>query len=111
PPYISYRGRVICSGFEENGETVGWREFPDCGLVMIKHMSNNEFALAYFNLADYPATVTGTFADMGIPYKSGVGLELKDVFTGENLGVKRDYYNAEVPGHGCRVFLAKMKHV
>lgn len=111
PPYVSYRGRVICSGFEENGETVGWREFPDCGLVMIKHMSNNEFALAYFNLAEYPATITGTFADMGIPYKSGVGLELKDVFTGENLGVKRDYYNALVPAHGCKVYLAKMQHV
>ena len=54
---------------------------------------------------------SASFADLGIPYESGCGLELTDVFTGENLGVKRDYFLPAVEPHGCRMYKAKLVRV
>lgn len=108
PPYVVYRGRVINTDWDEETKT-GWHEFQDCGFTMFKHLSDNEFAIGYFNFAPMRGEIPLTFADAGLPYGSNIGLELKDVFTGENLGIKRDYFNLVVPAHGCRVFIAKMK--
>ena len=75
----------------------------------IRHLSNNEFVLAYFNLSEagHEYRYSASFADLGIPYESGYGLELTDVFTGENPGVKRDYFLPAVEPHGCRRYKAK----
>jgi alpha-galactosidase len=75
---------------------------------MFKHLSGNEFAIGYFNFAPKHGEVLFTFADAGIPYGSGVALEMTDAITGESLGLQRDYYNLIVPAHGCRIILAKM---
>ena len=75
----------------------------------IRHLSNNEFVLAYFNLSEagHVYRYSASFADLGLPYESGCGLELTDVFTGENLGVKRDYFLPAIEPHGCRRYKAK----
>ena len=52
---------------------------------------------------------SGAFEDIGIPYESGYGLDLTDVFTGEKIGVKRDYFLPSVEAHGCRMFKGKME--
>lgn len=108
PPYPVYRGRVINTDYDEATGT-GWHEYPDDGLTLFKHLSGNEFAVGYFNFAPKRAEVPFTFADAGLPYTSGVALEMTDVFTGETTGPVRDYMNLVVPAHGCRVFLARMK--
>ena len=79
----------------------------------IRHLSNNEFVLAYFNLSEagHVYRYSASFADLGIPYESGYGLELTDVFTGENLGVKRDYFLPAVEPHDCRMYKAKLVRV
>ena len=79
----------------------------------IRHLSNNEFVLAYFNLSEagHVYRYSASFADLGIPYESGYGLELTDVFTGENLGVKRDYFLPTIEPHGCRRYKAKLVRV
>ena len=81
----------------------------------IRHLSNNEFALAYFNFTDKDGSVSyafsGAFEEIGIPYDCGYGLELTDMFTGENLGVNRDYFAPEVEAHGCRLYRAKLVKV
>ena len=76
----------------------------------IRHLSNNEFVLAYFNLSEagHVYRYSASFADLGIPYESGYGLELTDVFTGENPGVKRDYFLPAIEPHGCRRYKAKL---
>ena len=107
PPQIVYRGRVI----ESNPEDGGWHDHPDCGLTLFKHLSDNEFAVAYFNFAPGTGNVPFIFADAGLPYGSGFGLHFRDAVTGEDLGVKRDYCNLDVPAHGCRVFLARLEAV
>ena len=79
---------------------------------IIRHLANGEFALAYLNLTDNDNPVsyafTGAFDELGIPYGCGYGLQLTDMFTGEDMGVKRDYFVPTVPAHGCRVFRAKL---
>ena len=106
PPYIAYRGRVINNEVDpDTGE--GWHVYPDSGLTLFKHMSDNEFAIGYFNLSPKAAQVPFIFADAGLPYDSGYALQLTDAFTGESLGLRRDYYNVKLPGHGSSVLLAK----
>ncbi|MGI5856390.1 MAG: glycoside hydrolase family 27 protein [Candidatus Merdivicinus sp.] len=80
----------------------------------IRHLANNEFVLAYFNFSDKSEMTyrySGAFEDIGIPYESGYGLDLTDVFTGEKIGVKRDYFLPSVEAHGCRMFKGKMVRV
>ena len=107
PPQIVYRGRIL----ETHPEDGGWHEHPDCGLTMFKHLSDGEFAVAYFNFAPAEGNVPFIFADAGLPYTSGFGLRFRDAVTGEDLGLKRDYFNLDVEAHGCRVFLARLEAV
>ena len=106
PPYIAYRGRVISNEIDPvTGE--GWHVYPDSGLTLFKHLSDNEFAIGYFNLSPKGVRVPFIFADAGLPYDSGFALHLTDAITGEDLGLRRDYYDAVLPAHGSRVLLAK----
>ena len=77
----------------------------------VRHLADNEFALAYINMADSKTptySFCGSFADIGLPVESGYGLELTDMFTGENIGVKSDYFNPEVAAHDCKLYHAKL---
>lgn len=80
-------------------------------LTFLKILSNNEFILAYYNLYETQQEMLCTFADIGIPYHSGMGLQIKDVFTGEDLGTIRDYQRVIVPGHDCRLFRCRMVNI
>ena len=80
----------------------------------IRHLANNEFAVGYFNLSDESGQlyhVGGSFDEMGIPYESGYGLEMTDMFTGEKIGIKRDYFVPRVEAHGCQLYRAKLVKV
>lgn len=83
--------------------------------IMFRHLSNNEFALAYFNFSERDDRETTTygfsFDDLGIPYESGYGLELTDVLTGENIGIKRDVFIPSLKAHGCKVYRGKLVKV
>ena len=105
PPYVAYRGRVFYNGPDAENH---WEEYPDGGLTLFRHLSDNEFAIGYFNLSPRPAEIPFTFADAGLPYGSGVALELTDAITGEALGVRRDYCNFGLEAHCSRVLLARL---
>ena len=110
PPMAVYRGRVLNTEYDpETGSW--WREYPDSGLTLFKHLSDGEFAVGYFNFAPKSGEIPFIFADAGLPYGSGMGLRFIDALTGEDLGVQRDYCNFTVESHGCRVFLARMERV
>ena len=110
PPY-----RVSCRGVdipvpEPERETAiePLRKIEGQLFTFLKILSGNEFVLAYFNLYETQQEMLCTFADIGIPYHSGMGLRMKDVFTGEDLGVIRDYHRLIVPGHDCRLYRCRM---
>ena len=47
--------------------------------------------------------------DLGLPVGAGFALRIRDVFTGEDLGLKSDYFNPTVPGHDMRLYLCRIE--
>ncbi len=101
-PQVVYRGRMVYSGPEIPG---GWEEYPDTGLTLFKHLSDHEFAVGFFNFSPKPGQVPFIFADAGLPVTSGLALHFRDAMTNEDIGLRRDYLNLEIPAHGCRVLI------
>jgi len=75
--------------------------------IFIKHLANNEFAIGMFNFSDWDKELTALFHSAGLPYYTGIGFELIDAFTGENLGVFKDSYTKKIPSHGCAILRGK----
>lgn len=77
--------------------------------IFFRHLADHTFALAFFNFDDEREhTADCILEDIGLPYGSGLGLELTDAVSGERIGVQRDYFSVTLPAHGCRVFRAKI---
>ncbi len=93
PPY-----RVYNQGYPNDWDTY----------TFIKHLSNGEYVLAYFNMGDEDRKLSLPFVGVGLPYYSGCGFHLTDIFSGEDMGAHYDIYSAQVPAHGCRLFRAKV---
>ena len=74
----------------------------------MKILSDNQFIVAYYNLFDEEQEMIFPLADAGIPYSSGFGLEMTDVFTGELTENVQDYQRVTVPGHDCRLYLCRL---
>ena len=78
-------------------------------LILFKVLSNNRFAFAFFNLTDNDCKLDAYFPDYGLPYYSGFGLRLKDVMTGEDLGVRKDFLSVALKQHSCKIFIATLE--
>ena len=76
--------------------------------VGFKHLAGNEFLLCAFNFAERERLMNVEFFDLGLPVSSGRGLALRDVVTGEDIGVKSDYMRIPVPGHGFKMYRGKL---
>ena len=48
------------------------------------------------------------YYEIGLDPLCGYGFELTDCFTGEKLGIAKEYFEASVEAQDCRVFLAKL---
>lgn len=108
PPCLVGKRSVAVPWEDTDAAVEPLRVVKDKLYTFIKHLSGNEFAVAYYNLFEEERTVNFIFADAGIPYGSGYGFSMQDVFTGEELGVKRDYHMVDVPGHDCRVYKCRL---
>lgn len=74
-----------------------------------KHLSNGEYAMAFYNFSDREKCGVGAMLELfGITTISGLRAELTDIFTGEKIGVFRDYVRVEVPMHDVKVFKVKL---
>ena len=101
-PYLVRRDSVTVT---ENGM---WRQIPDSAFILLRHLTDNEFALFYANLSEHSAEVHGEFVDMGLPVTSGVALDMTDVFTGEHIGPVTDFHTPYIQGHDCKLYLCKL---
>ena len=110
-PYVVRRDSVCVSNPNPGPGEDPWKHIPDTAYILLRHLSDNEFALFYANLADQGAEVHGEFVDMGLPVTSGVALDMTDVFTGEHIGPVTDFYNPHIEGHDCKLFLCKLVKV
>ncbi|MGN0574299.1 MAG: glycoside hydrolase family 27 protein [Acutalibacteraceae bacterium] len=77
-------------------------------LVFAKLLSDNEVAILFVNLSENDSKINFFFENLGIPAASGYGLEMIDVFSGANLGIKKEFMRIEVEAHGCECFICKV---
>ena len=78
--------------------------------TFVKHLSNNEFAVLFTNLSDQSCGVCGLYFDeAGISADSGYGLHMIDAFTGEDIGVKKEYMQMELAAHDSRMFICTLE--
>lgn len=73
-------------------------------LVLVKHLSGNELAIAFLNLSETKAKIPLYFTDIGITPDCGYGLRMKNLFTGEVTEEKRDALTLTVDKHDCAVY-------
>lgn len=92
PPY-----KMAHLGYQNFDKNIYW-----------KHLSDNEYALAYFNYSNGWADTHTCFSDFGLSNESGMGLGITDAFTGEYVGTYKEYFAPRVQSHGTRVFTAKV---
>lgn len=79
--------------------------------IYFKILENNEYVIGFFNFNEDAAKMHISFKDLGIPYDSGMGLDLHNVITGETLGIVRDYYMQSVNARSCVVLKGKLTEV
>ena len=108
PPFLIRRGSVFTSNPDPKEGEMPWRELPDTSFTLFRHLSGGEFALAFVNMSEAQTLMHCELVDLGVPVTSGCALELRDAFTGEELGKKADYFNPTVPGHDMKLYLCRM---
>ena len=107
-----------------NKDVIAVNQDPDCrscykldtygspdAFVLVKPLSDGDYAVGYFNFGDAPAHVELHFWDMGLSMQAGHGLDFYDCLKHEQLGVKSEYYSATVESHGCRLYRCRIKEI
>lgn len=86
------------------------RGYPE-NIICFRHLSDNEFAIGLFNPYESKKNIMLPYYEIGLDPLCGYGFELTDCFTGEKLGIAKEYFEASVEAQDCRVFLAKLVKV
>ena len=108
PPFLVSKRSVFTKREDNEAAIDPLIEVKDQLYTFIKHLSDNEFVIAYFNMFEENRDMTCIFADAGVPYSSGYGFEMKDVLTNEYIGIIRDYHVTPVEGHDCKIFRCRL---
>jgi alpha-galactosidase len=77
--------------------------------TFVKHLSDNEFAVLFTNLGDYDTNCNLYFDEIGIKADSGYGLHMVDAFSGEDIGVKKEFMNMRLDKHDCALYLCTLE--
>ena len=77
-------------------------------ITCMKFLADGDYAIGLFNITENDREIHMLFTDLGLPFDSGYGLQLTDVFTGEDAGFYREYFRTKVAAHDCAVFRAKL---
>lgn len=84
----------------------GW--FNNDVVHYIKPLANGDYGICSVNYSDRRAWAHLEFWDIGLPTMAGYGLELRDLWTGENLGVQTESFASILEPHCCSVYRAKL---
>lgn len=96
------RQPFIAGNYWGNSEAVVWAKFLDGG----------DIALGIFNMLDGNANPYVSLDSLGIDRASGKGLSIRNLWTGEELGVFTDIYAApSIAPHSCMMLRAKVVDV
>ena len=81
---------------------------PGDRIICLKFLSGGDYALGLFNISEEDKELHVLFEDAGLPFDSGYGLRLQNVFTGEDAGFFREYFRVKVPAHDCAIYRARL---
>lgn len=76
--------------------------------AFMKHLSDGEYAFAFYNFTESDADVPVYFEEMGLPYSAPYSFEMTDVFTNEKVGVYKEIFRPIVGSHDCKVYIARL---
>lgn len=107
PPYTLKTSGENTELVQENGVTV--TKYLDRFKTFLKLLSDGSYVLGLFNFSDDKIPVPVYFDDAGLPYYSGLGFELTDIFTGECLGIKYDSLVVDMEPHTVKLYKAVVK--
>ena len=71
----------------------------------VKLLSGGEVAVMFTNLTDGKTNSELFFENIGLTAASGYGLKMTDAFTGECIGVKKEYMRVALEAHDCAVYI------
>jgi len=108
PPIVVRRSSLTVPNPEPKEGEYPWKEIPDSSFTLFRHLSGNEYALAFINLSGVESKIHCELVDLGLPVSGGFGLKCRDVFTGADCGTKADFFNVDVPGHDMKLFLCTL---
>lgn len=93
------RGAYVIDSFDWTAEYVK---------ILIKPLTNGEFAICMVNFSDAKARGSFAFWDMGLPASSGYGFELYDCWEHKSLGKHFERFTADIESHDCVMLRAKL---
>jgi len=79
----------------------------DSLLIGFKHLADNEYILAAFNFTDTAISPWNGYVnlfDIGMPVSGELGLRLRDVMTGEDVGVVKEYLALPLQARDFRIY-------
>ncbi len=76
-------------------------------IVLVKHLSDNELAVGFFNMTETGGQIPFFLANIGLTASSGRALQMRELFTGEEKTV-REFMNPVVGAHDCSVYLCRI---
>ena len=79
----------------------------DDSMVAFKYLSDGEYAIGMFNGWEKDLHIMFNFYEVGLMPSDNCAFQLTDAFTGEDLGIFRDFVHLPVAQGDARVFLAK----
>ena len=74
----------------------------------IRHLSNNEFAIGFFNMADEADGIPFFSFNAGLDVSCDYGFALTDMFTGEDAGLLEEFTYPVIQAHDCALYRAKI---
>jgi alpha-galactosidase len=67
----------------------------------VKFLDGGDVAVGFFNLSENRTNPCVALADIGLGGRSGKALKLRNLWTGEEMGVFKDQFVVTVEPHGC----------
>jgi len=82
--------------------------------VFFKHLADNEYLFALFNLSDSDPVEQSdgcsmkNLYDLGLPVTAGFGFEGYEIFTGEKMLFTNEYIKTNIKPRDCKIFRVKL---
>ena len=88
-------------------ENTGHKE----ALMTFRHLSDGKVAFGFFNTYETKKTFMIPYYEIGLDPLCGWGFDVTDAFTGEHIGVQKEYVSVTVEAGDCRVLTGTLVKV